>query len=434
MQLLIPLIFIFWLVTILKNILFWIYMWQTKEYRIDRMRVHFELPTSKNLILNKKNAWLGILFLLSLAQFHWMRVGVAILVLVLYIFFNFRAMRQYQDSTIKLPRFTIRGSLVVFGSVALYIMLSVVVFMFINKMMLSWFLLGDMLTPIFVAGLIGTSHPISIWLKSRVIKKAERKREKLKDLLVVGITGSYGKSSMKEILYTILKENFNTAKTPQNINIDIGIAKVFLKDVTEKHNVFVVEMGAYKRGEIRKTANMIKPQIGIITGINPQHISLFGSLQNIQKAKYELVESLPPKGLAIFNGDSEDVKSLFRQCKNPKRLYSTNPNIDTENQKVLVNEIRNTPKGLEILAYEEGEGEVTLRAPLLGKHNATNIIGAVTAARELGVNYNDIKKALLKVKAPAHTLQVKKGIKDSIVIDDAYASNEDGVFAALRVL
>ena len=434
MQFLIPLIFIFWFVAVLKNILFWIYMWQTKEYRIDRMRVHFELPTSKNLILNKKNAWLGILFLFSLAPFSLMRFSIAILVLVLYVLFSFRAMRQYQDNTIKIPRFTIRGSLVVFGVITTYILLSIVVFIFINKMMVSWFLIADILIPLFVAGFIGASHPVSIWIKNRIIKKATRKRERLKNLLVIGITGSYGKSSMKEILFTILKDNFNTIKTPKNINADIGIAKVFLKDATEKHDVFIVEMGAYKRGEIQKTTNMIKPQIGILTGINPQHISLFGSLQNIQKAKYELMESLPSKGLAIFNGDNENVRALYRQCKNPKRLYSTNPSIDHGSQKVLVSEISNTPKGLEISVYEDGEENVILKAPLLGKHNATNIVGAVTVARELGIDYTDIKRALLKVKAPPHTLQLKKGIKDSIVIDDAYASNEDGVSAALKVL
>ena len=178
MQFLIPLIFIFWFVAVLKNILFWIYMWQTKEYRIDRMRVHFELPTSKNLILNKKNAWLGILFLFSLAPFSLMRFSIAILVLVLYVLFSFRAMRQYQGNTIKIPRFTIRGSLVVFGVITTYILLSIVVFIFINKMMVSWFLIADILIPLFVAGFIGASHPVSIWIKNRIIKKATRKRER----------------------------------------------------------------------------------------------------------------------------------------------------------------------------------------------------------------------------------------------------------------
>ena len=281
---------------------------------------------------------------------------------------------------------------------------------------------------------VAITYPIFSWAKNNLIKKASKKRKKLKNLLVIGITGSYGKSSTKEILYSLLKKSFNVIRTPSNINTDIGIARVILHDITEKHDIFIVEMGAYRRGEIKKTAEMVHPQIGILTGINPQHISLFGSLQNIQRAKYELINALPDKGLAVFNGDNENVLSLFRQSKKPKRLYATNPKIESESQKVFVESIKNTPHGLEISVHEDGQGDVILKSSLLGLHNATNIIGAITVARELDVNYSDIKKALLKFNPPPHTLQLKTGIKDSVVIDDAYAANEDGVLAALDVL
>jgi len=434
MTFLIPLIFIFWFAVIFKNILFWVHLWQIKEYRMDRMRVHFELPTSKSLLVNKKNIWILVLFLATFLPFGFVQVFIAVLVLLFYLVFTFRTAAQYREGALKMPRFTVRALLVTFLAVVLYFSLSIIIFTLINRGMLAWFLLGDILVPLFVSALVGSSYPMSVWLKNKIIKKATRKREKLSDLLVVGVSGSYGKTSVKEILYSILKNNFNTVKTPQNINVDIGIAKVLLKNVTEKTSVFIAEMGAYKRGEIKKSASIVKPQIGILTGINPQHVSLFGSLQNIQKAKYELIESLPEKGLAVFNGDNEDARALFRQCKNPKRLYSTDPQKDPANQKLLVDSIKNTPKGLEIKVHEENGEKATLRAPLLGKHNASNILGAVTVARELNVNYNDIKRALLKIKTPAHTLQLRKGIKDSIIIDDAYASNEDGVLAALNVL
>ena len=434
MSILIPIIFILWATATLKNVLFWIYIWQIKEYRLDRMRVHFEMPTSGRLVFNKRNLGLFIFLLFSFLPFNFTTVITAILMLALYGFFSIRAVQQFQNTALKLPRFTLRGSLIVSVVATTYVLLSTIVFLYFNKLILSWFLLADILTPLFVAGSILSTHPLALWSKNRIIAKATKRREKFRNLLVIGVTGSYGKSSVKELIAAMLKDNFQVVKTPANINTDIGIARILLNNVTDKHNVFVVEMGAYRKGEIKKAAQIVKPQIGILTGINPQHISLFGSLQNIQKAKYELIEALPDKGLAVFNGDNENVLSLFRQCKKPKRLYTTADTLEKNYQTITVTSLKNTPRGLEIVIAEKEEGKGILKSSLLGLHNATNIIGAATVARELNIKYSDIKKALLKIKAPPHTLRIRKGIKDSTVIDDAYAANEDGVLAALEVL
>jgi len=431
---LIPIIFILWITTALKNVMFWIYLWQVKEYRKDRMLVHLTLSTSRNLLFGKRNIWLVVLLILTLLPFALALNTSSFLMLGLYSFFAIRTLQQLQAKSLKLPRFTMRTLLIVTSAILFYLGLSVLVAIQLNKFILAWFLIADILTPLFVSLFVLITFPISAWSKNRIIVKATKKLRGLKNLLVIGITGSYGKSSVKEVLAAILQEKFSVVKTPQNINTDIGIARVILQNITKKHNVFIAEMGAYRKGEIKKSAGMARPQIGIITGINPQHISLFGSLQNIQEAKYELIEALPSKGLAIFNGDNENVRSLFRQCKNPKRIYSTDPFMEKDSQKITVKYIENTSRGLNLSIFEKNKGDILLKTKLLGKHNAINILGAVTIARELDVSYRDIKKGLLKMNASPHTLQIRKGIKSSIVIDDAYAANEDGVMAALEVL
>jgi UDP-N-acetylmuramoyl-tripeptide--D-alanyl-D-alanine ligase len=434
MNFFIILTFIFWSIVVFKNIFFWIYFWQTKEYRADRMRAHFQLPTGKNLLFNKRNAWIGVLFLASLIPLGAVQILTAAAAIFFYLFFTIRAAQQLQAKAIRLPKITLRTLLILSLCILTYIGISAFVFLVLNRLVLSWFLLSDLLVPAFVTLMVLTTSPISKYAKYIKIKQAQRKIEKLKDLLVIGITGSYGKSSMKEILSAILAKNFRVLKTPANINTDIGAANLILKKLQPNHEIFIVEMGAYRRDDVKKIAEMTHPQIGILTGINLQHVSLFGSMQNIQEAKYELIEALPDSGLAVFNGDSENAMALFRQCKKVKRLYSLNESKNKEHQKIFVKKIENTKNGLEIIIKENGKKSVVLKTQLRGQHNALNILGAIVVAREIGVKYPKIIKAVEKLKPPAHTLQIKKGIKESTVIDDSYSANEDGVLAALQVI
>ena len=424
-------IFVFWSAVILKNGLFWIYLWQVKEYRFDRMKVHFELNSSRRLILNKQNLFLGALLAANLFPFGLLIILAA---LVYYGFFASRAFQYLQNNTLKAPKFTFRAVLIMALVLVLYGAGTTLMFTHAFGGILVWFVAADLAVPFIVLAVVSATQPLFTFLKNKVMQRAAKKREKMKDLLVIGITGSYGKSSMKEILAHILSKKFKVLKTPENINADIGVAQVVLKQLKKEHEVFIVEMGAYKKGEIEKTTKVAQPQISIMTGINLQHVSLFGNLASIQQAKYELVEALPEKGLALFNGDDEHTRALFRQCKTPKRLYATDPLIDKAHQSItLVGPPKTTPEGLELTVMEEGE-EVVLKSSLLGKHTATNIMGAVTLARELDVEWKDIKEALIEIKPHTRTLQLKKGIKDSIIIDDTYSANENGVLAALDVL
>ncbi|MEX0877534.1 MAG: UDP-N-acetylmuramoyl-tripeptide--D-alanyl-D-alanine ligase [Candidatus Spechtbacterales bacterium] len=423
-----------WGIVTIKNILFWTYLWQIKEYRLDRMKVHFELASSKKLILNKRTIWLVALLVLLLIPHDLTNTLTVVGLLLFYGFFATRGIQQWQNKTLKTPKRTLHATIIVFFSLFLYATVSTSFFLFAEEFLLLWVIAGDILAPLFIFLSVSLFQPAFSYMKNRFIKKAVEKRKKLKDLLVIGITGSYGKSSMKDILFGILSEEFNVLKTPENINVDIGIARVILKNLNQNHDIFIAEMGAYRKGEIAKSAEMVKPQIGVLTGLNQQHLSLFGSMDNIKEAKYELIESLGGKGLAVFNGDNEIVRELSRKHKGPKRIYAVDPLVDQIDQKIMVEHIKNTSAGLEIKIHEKDGAEEVLKTPLLGRHNAINILGAVTVARELGMGYKSIKAALVKLQPPSHTLKIKKGIKDSVIIDDTYSANLNGVLAALDVL
>ncbi len=428
-------IFLLWSVVLLRNALFWIYLWQVKEYRADRMRVHFQEPSSKKLILNKRLTWLlGMLILASL-PFSVAQSAALAVILFFYSFFGVRTLQALQKKKIKIPKFTFRAILVFAGVILLYAGGTAAVFIYAQEFLLVWFIAADILLFAGVSLAVLATHPLAALLKNRTLKRAAEKRGKMKNLLVIGITGSYGKSTMKDLLYSLLSGQFKTIKTPENVNAEIGIAKVILKNLKQEHEVFIAEMGAYKKGEIKKSAETAQPQIGVLTGIGNQHISLFGNFKNIQEGKYELIEALPEKGLAVFNGNNKYTLSLFRQCNTPKRVYTTDPTIDISKQKVLAEKVTSTAQGLEIKVKEKGDSrEYTLKSSLLGEHNAINIMGAVTVARELDVPFDEIQKKLAEFKPRRHALRTRKGIKESTVLDDSYTANMHGVLSALSVL
>jgi UDP-N-acetylmuramoyl-tripeptide--D-alanyl-D-alanine ligase len=216
-------------------------------------------------------------------------------------------------------------------------------------------------------------------------------------LIVIGITGSYGKTATKEILAHVLSEKFRTAKTLANNNTLIGVAKTVLFSLKTRHEVFVVEMGAYKRGEIKAICNLVRPKIGILTGINEQHVGLFGSMENIIKAKSELLESLPQDGLAVINGTNPITKKL-KVGRAPLKYYQ----------------------------------RLKLKTNLLGEHQQLNMAAAVIVAKHLGMSQGEIEKRLLKVPQFKTAIAKQRGLNRALIIADSYNSNRDGFLAAIE--
>jgi UDP-N-acetylmuramoyl-tripeptide--D-alanyl-D-alanine ligase len=262
------------------------------------------------------------------------------------------------------------------------------------------------------------------------MRQATKKRKQREDLLVIGTTGSYGKTTTKEFLAHILSQKFNVLKTEAHNNTELAIANTLLRKLKDSHEVFIVEMGAYRRGEIKTLCEMTQPKIGILTGINDQHISLFGSQENIIKGKYELIEALPPKGLAVFNGDNKYCAILYYKTHKPKRMYSS----FKDDAEYKISNIAAKENLLRWSITVRGVGTTEFEAPLIGRHYVENCTGAIIIAFELGMNSEEIQGALSTLKPFPHTMELKKGINGIRVIDDSYSGKTAGVFAGLDAL
>lgn len=429
-------ILVLYLAKAAKDTLFWVYLWQLKEYRLDRMRAHFELASSKRIILNKLFLIKSFLLASSLVLFIdiW-GFFFQIIISALYAGFGARSLLVAYKKRVKEPVYTKKAVMLTIASLASFLFITLLIFInFSYTTFLVSILALDILLPLMIALLVGASKFPSQILKGRLIKKAKEKRKSLKDVLVVGITGSYGKTSMKEYLSHMLSGKLKVLKTDQNTNTEIGIAKAILNNMNESYDVFVVEMGAYKAGEIKKICDIVRPQIGILTGINEQHASLFGSIEKIIKAKYELVDSLPKYGLAVFNGENDYTRRLYEKTEHiPKRIYALRSFSVGEKPSITCEKIDFSKDGMQFY-IRSGEDKVMLKTQVIGHQNALNIAGAALVANELGMGFEEIKKRVSKLPVLEHTMKLHEGINNATIIDDTYSSNPNGISAALDVL
>ena len=275
-------------------------------------------------------------------------------------------------------------------------------------------------------------------------------RPKYKNLIRIGITGSYGKTSTKFILKTILSEKYNVLATPESYNTTMGNVKVIRKELKPEHEVFISEMGARYKGDIRKICDFVYPQIGIITSIGPQHLESFKTIDGVANAKAELLRAIPKK-------NEMSLSTMYNSMKNEKneqkcaiflpmdggfcsKLYEeeTERNkfsygLDDKKANVYAKEVKMSVKGCEFTAVTS-IGEIKCVSKLLGEHNIQNILGAIAVAVYLGLSKEQIARGVSKIEPIAHRLQIIPNANGSIVIDDAFNSNPIGSKMALDVL
>lgn len=440
-------IFFLILVAILsiKYILFWTYVWQLKEYRWDRFRDFLRSREGRAAFLNK--FYLAkIVFLIFAAVFFVIRTQINILYEILaflgYIILFFESVvfisRVLKNNFIK-PVFTKKAVLLILISV----LISAV---FFSGGGLLSAILTLVLMPFFAGFANLIMYPFSQFIKDKKVEAARHIMEKFNGA-VIGITGSYGKSSVKEFTAALLEKRFNVLKTPKNINTEIGVAnlisqksvKLKVHKVSGKvfggYDYFICEMGAYRVGEIEKLCKMVKPKIGILTGINEQHMALFGSIENTIKAKFELIKSLSDGGIAIINWDDENCRKVKVPAGIRRITYGFSKDSDFRIVEE-VKEVKDGEKGIgEIRNWklEIGGEKVVLCCKLIGRHSSQNLLPAIIAAREAGMEWNDIQTIIAELAPSERGIKLKK-MGSAIIIDDTYNSNPAGVRAALEVL
>jgi len=250
---------------------------------------------------------------------------------------------------------------------------------------------------------------------------------------VIGITGSYGKTTTKFITAALLGRRYSVLKTPDGVNTTMGITRVVREDLRDDHRFFVVEVAAYGPGEIREVCEILQPALGILTAVGIQHLERFGSPERIAEAKYELIASLPPGGLAIVNADDPACLRLADRARSEGRrtlLYGIGE--DERTLDVRGKNLKLSSKG-SAFSVETHAGTALFETRLLGNWNIANVLGATAAALECGVPLGDIREGLRTLSSPPKRLEVREEGGVVKLIDVANA-NPLGAKMALEVL
>lgn len=418
--------------TVVFSTLSQVALWQQKEYRWDRLWSHLKSPQGS--LLNYPLAllatlailigWFLYLFPLTGGNKGGWIDGVGFLALAL--FFLHHAWRIQKRGVLR-PDFTARAIVTLLLSLffSSYIPYSI---FHIQLYPLIW-ATNILLVPLFVALAVWVSSiPFQI-RKRQIISQATRLRSARTRVRVVGITGSYGKTSTKHFLEQILKAaGKNAAATKAHHNTPIGIAQDVLQHLTPDLEIYVAELGAYRVGEIKELTDIVQPQIGVITAIGNQHLDLFGSQKNILKTKWELVESLPSTGIAVLNADSSLLRKVAKKDKHSQLWYSLKHKAD-----VWVEHVSIHSSGINCTLHLKDVSQ-GVSLPLASEALLSSAIAAAAAALAVGVSEEVVASALESLKPFPRTMEILPGKNGSVVIDDSYSANEYGTLLAIRHL
>jgi len=274
--------------------------------------------------------------------------------------------------------------------------------------------------------------PLQLTINRRYLRAARAGLDAWKPV-VVGVTGSYGKTSTKFFIERLVAPAGEALATPGSYNTTMGVVRTINENLRKEHRYLIVEMGAKQRGDIAEIVDFTRPHVAVLTAIGPAHLESFGSMDNVRRAKYEIVEGLREDGVAVMNTDDPEVRALAEDTKRAKVIrYGLDP---TGSPQVSAHGVETTSEGtsFQIVDTRTGE-EVAATTTLVGRHSIGNVLGAVAVALETGRSLAELVGPIRRLTAVEHRLQIIKGAGGVTVIDDAYNSNPDGAAAALEVV
>lgn len=288
--------------------------------------------------------------------------------------------------------------------------------------------LCPVLVPYIVLLAYYVNEPFEKANNKKFVKKCTEKLESLNGVKKIGVTGSYGKTSVKEILNVFLSEKYKVLATPKSFNTPLGICKT-VKRLNDDYDYFIAEMGARRNGEIKELAEIVKPDIAVITGVTAQHLETFGNIDNVIKTKYELIENMKNGGIAVFSSDCEPTKKMYSKCGKEKYLAG----VCNDNSLVYAEDIKITEKGTYFTIVSGGE-KSAVHTKLLGRHNVSNICLAAAVAKLCGLSLGEIAAATERLNPVKHRMELIEGENGVLTIDDSYNSNPEGSKTAVQTL
>ena len=266
------------------------------------------------------------------------------------------------------------------------------------------------------------NYPIEYGIRKHYINDAKKILKNMPNLIVIGVTGSYGKTSVKNFLVKTLSAKYEVLTTPKNYNTTMGVVKTIREELKPIHQIFVCEMGATKIGDIKEICDIVNPKFVVITSIGPQHLESFKTIENIIKTKFELYDSVNKNGgITFLNYDNE---YLAKQNRSNTLAYGIN------NEKLDYNayNLKSSSQGLSFSI-----NNVDFKTKLIGRHNIVNITGAIAVANYLEIPLDRLVPRVREFKSVEHRLQlISKGNLN--IIDDAYNSNPVSSKSAIDTL
>jgi len=436
---LIILFLFFWAFHILRRNFFWLYFWQKRGSRFNR----FLNGLKENpRVLLTKTSFLAILFLIFAPFFGKINFlfegGVFFIYLIfglysIYLFFASILIKDFSFHFFLVPK--IKRD-VVFLFIFIFLIESLLV-----GFALKFFLGGELYIPLVLFLLFELFFPLIFilviffyyivsFLPNKFFEiKARKKIKEKKNLITIGICGSYGKTLTKEFLYQILKEKFNVLKTEGGGPELKDITRLINKKLTKNHQLLIFEISAYKRGEISKICKVLNPKIIILTGISDDHIALFGNFKNVLNTNFEAVNSLKEDGVAILNVGDKEIQKLYQRTVCKKYGYSTSE----EKGDVFAKDIKIEKERLSFLVVSPwGKEEIILNFSF--PEYIENFLGASVCALELGMNLREIKERAKNLNLPQTFLEKIITKKGPVIIDDTSSHNFKSFLLALDYL
>lgn len=298
------------------------------------------------------------------------------------------------------------------------------------------FYIFDIFSFVFLIQAKDLLSPIDHYTKKQMIKKAKAKLLLLPDLKIIGITGSYGKTTMKETLYDFLKEQYNVVKTEGNNNTPLGISRTILNKLTKNTDIFIVEMGEYVKGDVKALCEIAQPDISVITGINEAHLERYLTMENAISTKFEIVEYAKPGALVLLNADDLlTIDNYKKYTKDNKIEFFSSRNNSMSDYKISNYEFDQNGNG-QSFKLSLGQEELgTIKTTVLGEYIIGNIIAGYILGKHFNISDSKLKYAANNLKGVEHRLQpIYNNQSNILVIDDTYNGNSDGFKEGINML
>ena len=351
-------------------------------------------------------------------------VTIFMLFFYLIMFLYYYNYLKHEQVKIKL-KFTSRIKRMRITLLVIYILL----FVFCSNYSLFYLILGLFASlnsfVIYLVNII--NKPVEKLVYLHFYKMAKEKIVGMSRMSVIGVTGSYGKTSSKNILGDILKVKYDTLPTPMNYNTPYGLMLTINNKMDKFVEFFIAEMGACEVGQIKELCDFVKPKYGILTRIGVAHLDSFKTEENIIKTKFELIESLPSDGIGILNRDDE--KQVNYKIKNNCKIKWIGIDNDADYKAI---DIKYSYKGMSFKVVIDGK-KYSFESCLIGRANIYNILAGIALSYELGMSIEEIQMGVKSVKPITHRLEMKK-YGTRTIIDDAYNSNPIGSSMAVEAL